>query len=154
MRSFFEFIHRMLYFLTHGWTYSLFTTETSISQHRQQPIFRHCWSVSLWISHWRMETHHRINDDFKFNFSLHFASCKPQIVKGRKINYLPSHVFRRSTFRYAFQIKVYYLNYNFLSCKLCKIYFKKISFFFLFSYFFQKSTNHDLNFKSIDNRSV
>ena len=147
-------IHRKLYFLIHRWTYSLFTIETSISQHRQQLIFRHCWSVSLWISHWRMETLHRINDDFKSDFTVHFASWKPQEVKGHKINYISSQVFRRSAFRYTFQIKVYYSNCNFLRFRSCKIYFSKISFFFLFSYFLKKSTNHDLNFKSTGNRSV
>jgi hypothetical protein len=104
MRSFFELIHMILYFLIQGWTYSPLTTETSISQHRQQLLFRHCRSESLRISDWRMETLCRINDDFKSDFSVKFASWKSQKVKGRNINYFSSHVFRRSAFRYTWVV--------------------------------------------------
>jgi hypothetical protein len=85
---FFELILRILYFLIHWWTYYLLTTETSLSQPRQQLLFQQCWFVSLWISQRRMQTLRRINNDFKSDFPCKIYLLKT-IQSKRPQNYLP-----------------------------------------------------------------
>ena len=79
-----KFRRELWIYPVHGWTYSPLTIVTSVSQHRQQLRFRQCWSVSLWITHWRMERLRRFNDDLKSDFSAKFASWKLKKVKRPK----------------------------------------------------------------------